>query len=341
MKNNKKMVILVIQLVALVLFIISYKNYTDSIVKPISVYQFSRTIPEGTKIQASDLALAEVATNTYKSNMILSTDISSVVGKYTTTKVYKDTLCYTAQFGALDTSNSMFTSLDLTNAILLSLEVDMNAVGGYLAPGDKINLIFTGQGTASIINLSKDNEEGDESGSDSNEESSEDFVFSKTFLQDVTVYDVLGSNGFKYIQKADRYYGQLPSVDVVDPGSADSNSIAYLLLIVSPEEAEEIKTREHAGQITIVKRFDETETHDTLGYIIGNYGKIFSGNANAETSSLQIISTIQDTDRNNDVLTNNPTGSTSNNNNNNNSSNQNNNENNQSGSAELGVSGVE
>ena len=64
--------------------------------------------------------LATFATNTYKSNMILSTDISSVVGKYTTTKVYKDTLCYTAQFGALDTSNSMFTSLDLTNAIISS-----------------------------------------------------------------------------------------------------------------------------------------------------------------------------------------------------------------------------
>ena len=31
---------------------------------------------------------------------------------------------------------------------------------------------------------------------------------------------------------------------------------------------------------------------------MGNYGKVFAGNANAETGSLQIISTIQDTDNN-------------------------------------------
>lgn len=339
MKNKKKMIILVIQLFALIVFVFSYKSYTDSVVKPVSVYQFARTIPEGTKIEASDLQLTQVAANTYKSNMILASDINSVVGKYTTAKVYQGTLCYSAQFGTLNTSNSKFSSMDLTNAVLMSLKVDMNAVGGYLAPGDKINLIFTARGSASLINLSSSQESNDGSESQKTEETTESFVYSKTFLQEVVIYDVLASNGFKYVYKADRYNGQTPNLDVADPISADSGNLAFLLLIVSPEEAEQIKTRETSGTITVVKRFDETETHDTLGYIIGNYGKIFSGNANAETSSLQIISTIQDTDTNDEVLTqNSPQGNVSNGTNEGNNSNQGNNN---SAGAEIGVAGVE
>ena len=308
MKNKKKLTILVIQLFVLIVFVFSYKSYTDTVVKPISVFMFANDLQEGAKIEEKDLVLTEVAANTYRKNMILASDASSIIGKYTTSRCFKDTICYTSQFGDLNTSNSMFASLDLTNTVLMSLSVDMNDVGGYLAPGDKINLIFTSNGSAKIIDISSDSNDGSNQGDGGNKETSESFTFSKTFMQDVYIYDVIGGNGFKYIYKTDRYNGELPTgVNVSDVATADNNSISYLLLIVSPEEAEEIKTRERVGDITVVKRFDETETHDTLGYVIGNYGKIFSGNANAETSSLQIISTIQDTDTQDDVVAENQT----------------------------------
>lgn len=302
MKNKKKMVILVIELLALIVFVLSYKSYSDSVVKPIKVYQFARTINEGTEIKQQDLKLVEVAANTYSDNMILQSDISSIVGKYTTAKVYEGTLCYDAQFGDLNESNSLFASLDLSNARLMSLKVDMTDVAGNLAPGDRIDLMFTGGGTANLISINPSGSESSSSASNEqqgqeNETTSESFVYSKIFLQDVVIYDVIDSAGYKYVNKANRYAGDAPTgINAADVVTADSGTIANLLLVISPEEAEEIKTRELTGNITVVKRFDESETHDTLGYIIGNYGKLFSGHANAETSSLQIISTIQDTD---------------------------------------------
>lgn len=305
MKNKKKMTVLVIQLIALILFVFSYKSYTDSVVKPIKVYQFARTISEGTEISQKDLVVTEVAANTYSDNMILQSDISSIIGKYTTTKVYADTLCYAEQFGDLNESNSMFASLDLSNARLMSLKVDINDVGGYLEAGDRIDLMFTAEGNANIISLNPSTDSSDsQKEKEENETTSENFVYSKVFLQNVIVYEVLGSGGFKYVNRAERYPGDVAvNIDASDPTVVDDGGIAQVILIVSPEEAEEIKTREATGEITVIKRFNESETHDTLGYIIGNYGKIFSGNANAETSSLQIISTIQDTDANEDVGT--------------------------------------
>ena len=308
MKNKKKMIILVIQLFALIAFVLSYKSYTDSVVKPVRVYQFARTIAEGTKIEQKDIVVAEVAQNTYSTDMILESDISSIIGKYTTTKVFEGNICYAAQFGDLNQSNSMFASLDLTNARLMALSVDMSDVGGYLEPGDRIDLMFTANGEANIINLggsgdSSSDESSDATDNSGNDESSESFIYSKIFLQDVIIYEVLNSSGFKYVQRADRYSGEVATnIDASDPTTVDDGSMATIIIVVSPEEAEEIKTRDTAGDITVLKRFDESETHDTLGYIIGNYGKIFSGHANAETSSLQIISVIQDTDTNDDVL---------------------------------------
>jgi hypothetical protein len=42
------------------------------------------------------------------------------------------------------------------------------------------------------------------------------------------------------------------------------------------------------GEIVFVKRFEESETHETLGFVMGEYGKLFAGNANAETGNIQV-----------------------------------------------------
>ena len=73
-----------------------------------------------------------------------------------------------------------------------------------------------------------------------------------------------------------------------------STQITSISLVVTPEQAEQIEARRLAGELKFVKRFLESESHETLGFVIGNYGKIFSGNANAETGSIQIIESFTD-----------------------------------------------
>jgi pilus assembly protein CpaB len=65
-------------------------------------------------------------------------------------------------------------------------------------------------------------------------------------------------------------------------------AIASISLIVTPEQAEQIEARKLSGNIVFVKRFEESETHETLGFVIGQYGKLFAGNANAETGNIQV-----------------------------------------------------
>lgn len=305
MKNKKKIVVLVVQLLALIVFIFSYKSYTDAIVKPIKVYSYARSMSEGVKITEKDLVETNVATNTYKQNMVLTSDISSIVGRYTTTKVFAGNICYIEQVGDLNETDKGFVSLDLTNSRLMSIPVDLTTdVGGFLSAGDRIDLMFSGAGTSTIVNINQT------SGEDANNETNgggtdESFYYAKVFLQDIVVYEVLNGSGYKYAERATRYEGEAAkNLDISNPEevNVDSGNIKTVLIIVTPEQAEQIKVRMSVGTVNILKRFDESETHDTLGYVLGNYGKVFSGNANAETGSLQIISTIQDTDNDDETL---------------------------------------
>ena len=288
MKNKKKTIVLMIQLLVLIIFVLSYKSYTDSILKPVKVWKFARNIDEKVKITDKDIYEGEIAANSYTDNMILVSDTGSIVGRYTTTNVVADTYCYYPQFGDLKESDTSFASLDLTNTRILSLPIDLiNDAGGDLTTGDRIDLVFTGNGSSAIAKSGADGQVKEED---------ESFFYSKVFMQDIIVYNTLTSDGYKYEERAERYSGEPAPVNAAEGANVDSGTLAIVSIIVTPEQAEQIKVRQNVGSVNILKRFDESETHDTLGYVLGNYGKIFSGNANAETSSLQIISTIQDTD---------------------------------------------
>lgn len=324
MKNKKKVVVLLIQIFVIIIFILTYKSYTDTIVKPIEVYMFARNMEAGTKITEKDIVIGTVSSTSYNPSMILASDIGSIIGRYTTTKVFKSNYCYIEQFGDLNQTDR-FSSLDLTNARIISVPVDLlNDVGGYLEEGDRIDLIFSGQGESTIVNVTT---QEDGSSSQGTSGGSDKFYYSKVVMPDLIVYKVVNGSGYKYISRANRYTGQQPeNIDsyLLDTADVDSGNIGAVLLIVTPEQAEEIKARQQVGTLNILKRFDESETHETLGYVLGNYGKVFSGNANAETGSLQIISTIQDTDtddktyinsssgKNNEIITNTNINSNSN-----------------------------
>lgn len=297
MRNKKKMIILAIQILAVIIFVMSYKSYTDTVMKPINVYMWAREIGENIQIKESDIIVGKVSSTDYTANMILTSDAKSIIGSYTTSKVYPDTYIYYKQIGEANVTAADFANLDLTNARVISIPCSVaNDAGADFSEGDKIDLIFTANGSATIVNPQTEN--GEQAGN-SNTSDSSSFTYSKFFMQDVTIYKTLTSSGYKTTKRADRFSGeQISGVDTAEDVQADSGGISTLLIIVTPEQAEEIKAREKTGDITIAKRFEQSETHETLGYVMGNYGKVFAGNANAETGSLQIVSTIQDTDTN-------------------------------------------
>jgi len=271
MKNKKKLVIVLIQIVVMLVFVFSYKAYNDNNVKPLYVIGYNRNIEAGVKITVKDLEKVPISQMTYNSKMVKATEQNKIVGKYTTTKVFAGNMVYIDQVGDVNTVDK-FANMDLSNKIVISLPIGLEeSINGDFVAGDRVDIIFSGTGSSENIVTGI----------------SEDFSYAKFFLRDIPVYQINTSDGFKYVPRA----GVVPGEKYTeDDGAADlySGDVASISLIVTPEQAEEIESRRIVGSIKIAKRFDETENHETLGFVLGNYGKIFSGNANAETGSLQI-----------------------------------------------------
>jgi len=195
------------------------------------------------------------------------------------TKVYANNIAYIPQLGNLD-NGDRFSSMDLANSRLLSLPINfIEGVAGDFKKGDRLDLLFKGTGKVSNATA------GEQS----------DFVYSKIFLQDIPIYQVNTPDGYKFTSHANVGQGEKLTADGVDlkgeqqSVSAGSQTIGSVTLLVTPEQAEQIEARRLNGDIKVLKRFPESQTHETLGFVIGNYGKVFSGNANAETGSLQVI----------------------------------------------------
>lgn len=283
MKNRKKLIITILQIVAVIVFALSYKMYNDNNVRPVQVYGFGRTMDAGVKITEKDLIRVPVSQMTYNKNMIMATEANAIIGRYTTTKVFENSISYRQQLGDLNTSNK-FASLDLANARVISLPINfVEGIAGDLQKGDKIDLLYKGQGK--VTNAL----EGEQA----------DFVYSKIFLQDITVYQVNTQDGYKFVPHANSTPNEAFSMTSTDDSNSQigqqmSTQIASISLVVTPEQAEQIEARRLSGELKFVKRFPESESHETLGFVIGNYGKIFSGNANAETGSIQIIESFTD-----------------------------------------------
>lgn len=270
MKNKKKIVIALIQIVIMIVFVFSYKAYNDNSVKPVYVISYNRNIEPGVKITQQDLQKVPVSQATLNGNMFQATELSKIVGTYTNTKVYANNLAYKEQVGNINTVDK-FASMDLSNKIVISLPMTLTeGVAGDFEAGDRVDILYSGTGESTNLVTGE----------------SEEFSYAKTFLRDIPVYQVNTTDGFKYVSRANVTPGEKYTED--DGGNAYAGELGSISLIVTPEQFEEIEARRNTGSIKISKRFEETENHETLGFVIGNYGKIFSGNANAETGRLQM-----------------------------------------------------
>lgn len=266
----------------------TYKSYVDFSLQPVQVYAYVNNMEEGTKITQRDLALVSVSQMTLNANMITSENINNIVGKYTTIPIVANSIAYTTQLS--ETSNvDKFASLDLSNSRVITIPTSaLESAMGEFERGDTIDLMYS-------ANASAQSEADSETFS---------FTYAKIFMQNVTVYQVNTSAGFRFVPHMHKLSTDTQTDAAGNVTPVQGGEIASVSIIVTPEQAEQITVRLRTGSITILKRFEESETHETLGFVMGEYGKIFAGNASTETGNINIAnSSILETEGFEDGLT--------------------------------------
>ena len=93
MKSKKKIIVLLVQIILILLFVFTYKQYVEFSLQPTEVYMYARNLDEGVKITERDLITTPLSQMTLQNNMILAGNKNEVLGKYTTVKAIKKYNC--------------------------------------------------------------------------------------------------------------------------------------------------------------------------------------------------------------------------------------------------------
>ncbi|WCF11738.1 Flp pilus assembly protein CpaB (plasmid) [Paenibacillus thiaminolyticus] len=266
--KKKRTLMLGIQLLLLVGTAIAFMIYTKSEIKPVTAYVFNGSLTANSKISESDIKSVEVPASAVTSSFAL--DPKEIVGKYVDVDVYGNTYVYSAQL-VEEGKTDPFKSMDLSKYRKISLPISyVDGFGGDIMRGDRVDLLFTGQGSSK-----------DEGGKE------QKFQYSKTFLQDVLVYSVTTADGYDYVSPVNGG-GEKGSKGEEISTTTSSDELSVITLAVTLDQAEEIEARLKTGKIRLLARFSESESYETLGFVLGEYSKIFSAPANAETGFIKV-----------------------------------------------------
>ncbi|HCL4480270.1 TPA: Flp pilus assembly protein CpaB [Clostridium botulinum] len=261
--KSKKIAMLIAQIGLVIAFTGGFYIFNQKQVKPTQVWTFSRDIPVNTQITDGDLKKVTIPAQAVTPDFAL--DKNKIVGKYVNTKVFEGEYAINKNFIGKNKIDP-FQSIDLTKLRKISVPINyVDGLGGNIKKGDKVDLVFVGNGK-------KAGQSGEK-----------DFTYAKAFLQDILVYNVTTDDGYKY---SDRSEGNKKSgengKDLATAG--EGGKLATVTLAVTADQAEEITARMKAGTIRLVGRFNDSQNIDTAGYIIGEYNKVFSGQGLAESN---------------------------------------------------------
>lgn len=267
--KKKRLLVLILQALLVISFSVAFYLYIQKEVEPQKVYIFAKDKEVNTIITKSDIKEITVPASAITKDF--SQNPADIVGKYIQVPVLADTYVYKKQLVTKENVNP-FDSIDLTEYRKISLPGSVFGTnGGDLKAGDKIDLMFNGTGTYMM-------EDGNES----------TFSYTKTFLQNVYVYNVYDELGKEYKANAESSYEKGEEISTDSASSGGEPSI--VVLAVPLKFAEEIKARSSAGSITMIGRFPTSENIENAeGYVIGEFGKIITHNANAETSDATLL----------------------------------------------------
>lgn len=239
--------------------------YISKTMQPTTVYMYTTDVREiNSPANINQFMQVQIPVSAVTEDFL--TSLEGIENLAFTTRVSKGQYAYKSQLATAENLD-VFDSMDLSKMRRVSLPINyVEGLAGNIKRGDKIDLIFSGTGSKI-----------DENGGNSNGS----YAYGKTVLQDIYVESVNTGDGYKFIDK---------SKVTSNHAGADqaSGDIGVITLAVSLEQAEEIKARQKVGTLSVVGRFDGSISYETLGYVVGDYSKVFSGAANAETGKTSI-----------------------------------------------------
>lgn len=264
--KKKKYASLAVLGVSTVIFGGSLVMYVSKTMQPVTVYMYKENITDiNSPAKADHFVPVQIPKSAVTNDFLFS--LEGIDELSYNTKVYQGQYAYKNQLSTEENLDP-FDNMDLSKMRKVSLAVDyVEGLSGNIKRGDKVDIIYASKG--------QKQEDG--------YNSSSQYAYSKTIMQDVYVESVSTGDGYKFID-----HSKVTS----DKATAEqaSGDIGIITLAVTLEQAEEIKARQLEGTLSVVGRFNESQSYETLGYVVGDYSKIFSGSASAETGKTTIES---------------------------------------------------
>lgn len=272
--KKKRTIILILQVIIVLASVFMIMRYTNNKISPTEVFVYTKNINDvSIPLTKKDIKKVTVPAEAITKDFARKEE--DIIGKHVDGKVSAGQFIYNSQLVEQEDVD-IFATMDLSKYRKISLPINyVNAFAGQIKKGDTIDLMYVGQGSKN----SKDNEDEDSGGS---------FTYSKVFMQDVLVYSVNDAKGFEYKDHSQRDATYEEGKEEISTETEQSGDLAIITLAVTLDQAEQIETRLNNGQIKFVGRFNDSKNYNTLGYVLGNYGKVFSGKGFAETDNLMI-----------------------------------------------------
>lgn len=240
--KSKKIITTLVQAGACVICIGAFVVITQIQVKPTTAYKFAKEIPANATVTKADLKKVTIPKDAVSENFVLNE--KDIVGKAVQSKAYNDS--YVIKNQLIDVKDvDPFEKMDVSNLRKVTIPVEISTgVGGNLKKGDKVDLVYVGKTR---------NAAGQES------------VYSKIFLQDVMVYNVIDDGGKQFIDQSE------VSKPVIDENGevVESGEMSVITLALTAEEAEQVSTRLTSGKIIVIGRFEEAQNSSTSGFTVG------------------------------------------------------------------------
>lgn len=276
MKNKKVLITVFFQLIIVGVLGFLIYTYVNTQIQPVTVYQYKEKTLVNTVIDETilkkNLETKIIAKRDFTPNMVVSKE--ELIGKAVNTTLYPNQLVYKEYLIEQENIN-IFETMDLSGYRKVALPIEyLSSFGGNLKPGDKVDLFFVGKG-------SKTDERGN----------NVPFNYSKQFLPEVLVYKVLTNDGYRFNDHSHLAIGEnVNEVETVklDGSNLYEGELGMMVLLVSPEELEELYVRLATGVVKVAGRFEDSKTVETVGFVSGEYEKLFLGNGNAETSRTDV-----------------------------------------------------
>lgn len=249
-KTSQLALALVLNILLILGAVVVINTYIKRTLDEVVVYKYTTSLPRDTQISENNIVAVKVSGKSITKDAI--TDKSQVVDKFTATEVYEGEIVDSRKIVAEGQINplSALPEEESSKMRKISIPVDLLSTwGGSICKGERVDLSYTG-------NLGSGSSTG---------------TYTKIFMQNVLVYDVLSSSAESYIKPEDR-----PAI-TIDPKSENAAELAeaemrrrsdlvMAILAVTPEQYEEIKNRQSTGEVSLVGRFENSKNVETKGY---------------------------------------------------------------------------